>query len=758
MRGRNLALILAAVMFLVSLPAAMRFSLDWKLDRMFPPGEPLVESYHRLEKRFGGNEIVLAVYRDPQLWSEDGSGLNRLTKVSERLAKVPGVRGVLSLSELHTILDTLQSPLNILTTKSPSDDTQKPSLLDPDNKLAQAFAKVFEGYTHLPGQKTVAVACMLEPLGDARSNHRETILQLREIMSDLQEPASDGFVTGEPVMVTDGFVMVEQDGWRLGVISTALLAAVLFFVFRSLRWTLIPLCVVHWSIIVTQALLAIANLELTMVSSMLTAIITVVGVATTMHILLGYQQLRTAGVESEAAMQQTMTALRAPVAWACITDAVGFLSLSIAEVGPVRDFGIMMAVGSLIVLLAILLLVPGLALLGSKDRDPKVPPFDFMLRVLLRKILFEVTERRKQFIAALVVLAIFGVWGSLRMRVETDFTKNFRASSPLVRGYQTVEGELGGAGVWDIMLPAPPSITTEYLDSVLALEERLRSLNTHSDGGGLQLTKVMSIADADAAAKSQPLLAALPVTARLNGMRTAMPVFTQALLTWSGDEGRWLRIMLRSREQATAQEKSKLVELVSHEVNEFTNSASWKGHFSEAPPAPEVTGYYVMLGRLIGSILSDQWKCFLLSTIGILIVMTIATRSLRLALAALVPNILPVFVVLGAMGWMGMSINMGAAMIASVSMGLSIDSSIHYMLHMRRQMQTGRPAIKAMRSAQENVGLALVLATAALIAGFLSLCVSQFVPTIVFGILVSLTMLGGLIGNLIVLPLLIPTK
>jgi predicted RND superfamily exporter protein len=168
-----------------------------------------------------------------------------------------------------------------------------------------------------------------------------------------------------------------------------------------------------------------------------------------------------------------------------------------------------------------------------------------------------------------------------------------------------------------------------------------------------------------------------------------------------------------------------------------------------------VTGYYVMLGRLVSSILSDQWTCFVLATIGILIVMTIATRSWRLALAALVPNAIPVFLVLGAMGWLGMTVNMGAAMIAAVSMGLSIDSSIHYLLHMRRQMDNGRSAGAAMRSSQEDVGLALVLATIALIAGFLSLCFSQFVPTIVFGVLVSLTMLGGLLGNLIVLPLLI---
>ncbi|MGN6134181.1 MAG: MMPL family transporter, partial [Aureliella sp.] len=374
-------------------------------------------------------------------------------------------------------------------------------------------------------------------------------------------------------------------------------------------------------------------------------------------------------------------------------------------------------------------------------------------------------------LGTLVALMVFGVWGSLRMHVETDFTKNFRRSSALVEGYRIVESQLGGAGVWDVMLPAPNVLTDDYLQSVLALEQRLQQL--HTDGpSGLHLTKTLSIADADRALRVQPLLARLPLAARLEGMRQAMPVFTEALLTPSqpdkpdqlgqsapsGNSARWLRIMLRAREQSTAKDKSQLVRLVTEEVETFTHSPAWLEHFDEPPPAAEVTGYYVMLGRLVSSILSDQWTCFALATLGILLVMAIATRSLWLALAALVPNALPVFLVLGAMGWMGMTVNMGAAMIAAVSMGLSIDSSIHYLLHMRRQTDSGLSEMEAMRGAQEDVGLALVLATAALIAGFLSLSTSQFVPTIVFGVLVSLTMLGGLLGNLIVLPLLIAPR
>ena len=126
-----------------------------------------------------------------------------------------------------------------------------------------------------------------------------------------------------------------------------------------------------------------------------------------------------------------------------------------------------------------------------------------------------------------------------------------------------------------------------------------------------------------------------------------------------------------------------------------------------------------------------------------------------LALIALVPNVLPILAVLGAMGWLGVRVNMGAAMIAAVSMGLSVDSSIHYITSFRRARSGGLSVAKALEEVQQSVGRAVVYSTIALIVGFLALCTSQFVPTIYFGSLVSLAMLGGLFGNLVILPLLL---
>ncbi|GAB5402313.1 MAG: MMPL family transporter [Aureliella sp.] len=748
-------LVLAAVVAAASFSASRKLTLEWNVEGMFPPGDPLVESYYDLQQRFGGNQVVLAVYRDGQLWNTDGSGLDRLETISQQLASVPGVSAVLSLSELHRILERMRGPLAMLSLKK-----KLPPLLDPDDELAQAMARVFEGYTHQPGSEFVAIAVLLQPNSSTSSSRGQLISKLRSVMEELPAPASEGLVTGEPVLVEDGFRMVQRDGWRLGTTSTILLVIVLFACFRSVRWTLIPLVVVHWSLLVTQAILATLGLQLTMISSTLTAVVTVVGVATSMHVLLYFQSARRQGKSRESALEATFANLLGAVAWACMTDAAGFAALMVAGVGPVRDFGLMMAVGSLVVLLAIVVVVPGLALIGSLDVDPTTPRFDVALRRSLRSLLIASLSHRRTGLLLLLILFAIGLFGSQRMTIETDFTKNFGKESDIVRGYSLIERELGGAGVWDIMLPAPPTINNNYLQQVLELENQLRLIEVKKEQTSLRLAKVLSVADADLAGQTSTLIGALPASARLGGMQAAMPEFTGALLASETDEdgNRWMRVMLRSPEQAPADVKHQLVERVEAELEDFTASPEWQQLFQSPPPPAEIAGYHIMLGALVDRVLQDQWICFLVASVSIFSLMAAATRSLKLAAFALVPNALPILLVLGMMGWFNIQVNMGAAMIAAVSLGLSVDSSIHYLLHIRRQRRAGKSQREALISAQENVGLAVVLATLALIVGFLSLCSSEFVPTVVFGSLASLTMLGGLLGNLIVLPILLGSK
>ena len=731
-----LGIVLAAAAFF---PAG-KLVFDRSLENMFAPDDPLLAPYARLKRTFGGNEIVLAVYADEDLFARDGGGMRRLSGLGERLKAVPGVRDVVSL-----------------------DQPMGHAVVEQNNPAADRLKKLFEGYTHSTDGRTSALACILIPQDETDVPRRELIERLRSII----KPLPSGMITGGPVMLADGFRYIEQDGRRLGWVSTILLAATILLCFRSLRWVIIPIAVVQLTLLLTKATLVWSGLQLSMVSSMLTAIVTVVGIATVVHVIVRFRDARADGMSPRDALAHTGGLLAVAIFWACSTDAVGFASLTTAEVGPVQDFGLMMAVGSLLVVVSVALLLPALALMGRADPDPKRAWGEGFLDAGLDQLLRWVRRWPKTVVLTTLLVASAAAAGVYRLEVETDFTRNFRAGSPIVRSYQFVEKNLGGAGVWDVILPAPKRLNWDYVCRVRRLEDRLRTevVVPGPDGRPVPgLTKVLSLADAVLASASRDI-----GSVRLSSMRNAlvrtsakqirrrMPVFVQTLyaedpqLKVAGAQvpgGHCLRIMLRARESQPSAQKRRLIEQVERiSREEFPPD--------DDSPGAQVTGFFVLLTNLIDSMVRDQWTTFGVAMVGIALMMMLALRSPLLALAALIPNALPIVVVTGLMGWLGLKINMGAAMIAAVSLGLSIDSSIHYITAFRRARGRQKPLEDALSAAHQTAGRAMVFSTLALIVGFSVLCISQFVPTVYFGVLVSLSMLGGLAGNLVVLPVLL---
>jgi len=773
----------ALLAVVVCWPLSNRLQMDRRLENMLLSNDPDVMGYVALQQQFAASDVVLMIYRDEQIWELSGKGIARMETIGKQLKEVAGVQAILSLAELNGVLRTLRGA-------SWLQKSDQPAILDPDDPLAESFREMFSGYTHREGSPFVAIACMLEPRATAEVDRDQTLMNIQTIAHSLPDQLPHGELLGEPVMVRDGFAMLENDGQRLGITASIILAVVLLILFRSIRWMLIPLVVVHWSLIVTRGLLVVFGGELSMVSSMLTSIVTVVGVATVIHLLLDFQQqLRTQ--DAVAAMRATLSNMFLPILWSILTTAVGFASLVLARVGPVQDFGWIMSLAVMVVGGATFLLVPWLALVGSTDARPWEIPGDRWLRDACERV-FEIAIRHRAVAIGLIVLiTLVAVVGNAKLQVETDFIKSFHPDNPLVQAYETVEDNLGGAGVWDIVLPAPKNLTLSYVQQIEELENRLRKIVVSRDERGegfinengrhpeetIRLTKVISVVDAIAAASSDSVLAFLPVTAKLAGMQQTMPEFTAAMLTSSqGEDGlRRLRIMLRSPESVSSSAKTKLIEQVRSTLSEFVARPEWKKSFGDVEPPPSyITGYYLLLAKLVESLLADQWRCFIAATLMIGAMLWWALGSWKLALASLVPNLLPIFLVWGAMGWLGIKVDMGAVMIAAVSIGLSIDGSIHYLMRAARKEESqafvdvakdtlpsvGRGIISELqlREAQRSTGLALLVATLALVLGFFSLSVSEFRPTQTFGILTSLTMLGGLVGNLVILPILVAPK
>lgn len=727
---------LAVVLAVCAYSPASRMQFDRSIENMFSPADPLLPPYHLLQDTFGGNEVVMAVYVDPDLLNSNRSGIERLAKIAGQCRAVPGVHDVLSLDR----------PIG-------------EAVVDRDNPLAQPTQLLFENYTHGADARTVAAVCLLLPESKSSVSRRETIDRLQAIIRNLPDGLPPGWLAGEPVMVSDGLRYVEEDGQRLGTWSTILLSVVILLCFRSLRWVVIPLLVVQLTLLLTKAALVLSGLRLSLVSSMLVAIVTVVGIATVVHLIVRFREGRLAGLAPREALTRAGTLLAAPIFWAIATDTVGFGALLAADVGPIQDFGRMMVIGSLLVLVSVALVVPALALVGRFDNIPKQAWGESHLSAGLTRLPERAAKHPLLTTVVMLLVSALSVTGVLRLQVETDFTKNFRHDSPIVGAYDFVEENLGGAGVLDVILPAPEQLDWNYLQRVQRLEQRLRNevLVLDEDGQSAPgLTKVISLSDAVIASSVVDLnrirlkaIRASLVRASLAGMQLRIPAFYAALYGQEpGTDRHYFRIMLRARERQDARQKQSIIDRVTQlTLEEFPTAA--------AIPESPVTGFYVLLTNLIESMIRDQWVTFGVAAAGIFLMMTIAFRNPLYAAIAMVPNALPILLVLGLMGWLDLRINMGAAMIAAVSMGLSVDSSIHYITSFQRARCEGKGVVEALAEVQQTVGLAVVFSTLALIVGFSILCTSEFVPTIYFGVLVSFSMLGGLVGNLLLLPLML---
>ena len=743
-RLRLFLLPLAIVLMVAAFPVARQLELDRSVESLYPDDSPTLLDYRESKASFGGDEFAVVAWTDPELFDPDTQRISqqasaRVDELVKRLNKVAGInpKSTQDLAGITRRAETLARDkarrlfLKFLKKKA-------------EDEAIARMHQLIEGVLIGADRKTTTVVLRFLPEKETPVPRGETIAEIRRIAAEFGE--KHGFetaVVGEPVQVHDMFEYVDEDGAKMFYWSLAALSLVILLLFRSLRWVLLPVLVVLAAILWTNALLVLSGTRLSMVSSMMNSLVTIIGVATVMHITVHYREQRATRDRPEA-MRATLRNLLPAIFWTCATTAVGFGALLSSDITPVKSFGLMLATATMIVLIAVACLVPGGGLLGRFDADPRYAPAENLLAGFLTWTAGFV--RRHPWLTSATTAAVFGfaLFGFTRLSVETDFSKNFRASSPIVQSLEVVETKLGGAGTWEVSFPAPKKLDDAYLNKVERLAEKLRKrFVTEGDG---EVTKVVALTDARKMLGA-PLF--LSLDEKLKGIDYLAPEFTPGL--YDPKAGR-MRIVLRGRERQQSARKLEVIDEVRTVADEWART-ELKDEYPDA--RVKATGLYVLLARLIDNLLEDQLISFAWAAGGILVMLTIAFRSFRIGLLLLLPNTFPIVLVIGGIGWLGIPVNIATAMIASVSMGLTVDFSIHYLDGYRRARADGATIDEALKSTLRNVGRALVFSNLALVIGFSVLTVSHFIPLVYFGILVSFAMVGGLIGDLVLLPLIL---
>lgn len=724
---------------------------------LLPPNHPERKNWERLRQIFGDSEIIIVVYRDPNLFRPDGTGLARLRSITQELRKTPGVRDAWDISQ----------PLGDL-------------ILQPDFPWSQSIRSLFEGYTHNRSGDLCAIVVMIGPSADSDEDPFMTITQVEEVVAK----RANGFILGPMVLIQETLQQGARDARRLLWIVAGLLALIILLVSRQIRWVITNLVIVGFAILATQATVVLANVSSAFTVAPLSAMITVLGVATLMHIQIRYQSYRDLGHSGVTSFITAICQLCKPIFWALMTDCVGFGALSFSDIPPLREFALMAVAGTAWLTLSVIFFLPALILAGRGDGMMQPPdPCKALGAILpqsrmkpisrgLLKILALGSRSPIPVISGVVTLLVFSLSGYLQLEVETDFTRHFCGKNRLVSAYELVEHELGGAGVWDIAVPAPAEINRAYLTAVLHLEDRLRrevSVSDQSDGRDV-LTKVLSLADAVDSFRQHDLLGGVAQDyvdmLALGMIQHRMPGLYRALYAPDpiDPNRRWLRIMLRSPERQNARSRNDTIQQVRRIVDEEWpsiaatfrtdkgNEITTNQNPSDIVTAPFVSGYFVLFGFVAKSLLHAQNITFLLALVGMAFVFWIAFWDRRTVVALLFCNVLPILCVFGILGWCRLQVNLGVAMMAAIALGLCVDASLHYVTTYERLLDSRIGRTRAILRCQTLIGPPAVYATLALCVGFLSLMVSPLMPTVLLGLLLGLTMVAGLVTNVTLLP------
>jgi uncharacterized protein len=632
------------------------------------------------------------------------------------------------------------------------------------------------------------------------------VVNVREIVSRYGDYAQL-FVGGVPMIAADMVTFVESDLTNFGGAILGIMLLILAVVFRRLRWVVIPLVACGYTLVVMLGLLGLLDWRMTVISSNFVAVLLIICLALSIHLIVRYRELH--ALDPDGSLHErvlnTVRLMVVPCFYSCLTTAVAFVSLVVSGIQPVIDFGWMMTTGIVIALLITFLVVPCLMVVWRDTQETAhaddTPPLTRYFAVLADRfggtILF----------VSLLLFALT-VYGVSRLEVENRFIDYFHETTEIYRGMELLDARLGGTIPLDIVITAPDMtaplpglenlspasdaspvvgdppggdgvIEDEFADEDFGDDEfadewgddfgdddfgvpgqesfkpsywfsvpGMRQLDlVHNHIDALEETgKVLSLSTVYAVVKDLMGQDISSVELALVQKSLTDDIKEMMVDPYFSLDKEQVRINVRVKETSeTLRRNDFLVALKRDLVEELGLEES----------QVQLTGMLVLYNNVLQSLFRSQ-----ILTLGtvfavILVMFLVLFRSLKLSLIALVPNLLAAGMVLGVMGLTGTPLDIMTITIAAIVLGIGVDNCIHYVHRFRREFPRDRDYVATMYRCHESIGRALYYTTVTVVVGFSMLTLSNFNPSIYFGLLTVLAMLTAVIGALLLLPRLI---
>lgn len=571
-------------------------------------------------------------------------------------------------------------------------------------------------------------------------------------------------IGGIPMIVDDMISYVKNDLINFGVGVLIFIIATLIIIFRRFRWVILPILSCIFAVSIMMGLLGFLDWKVTVISSNFISLMLILTLSMNIHLIVRYRQLRENFDNHFELVKNTTSKMVWPCLYTALTTIVAFASLVFSDIKPVIDFGYMMVIGLTVTFLVTFILLPCLILLIGPEKSNTLDRSNNEFK--FTKMLADFTIKKGRVISFVSLMVLFtSILGASLLRVENSFINYFKSDTEIYKGMKLIDEKLGGTTPLDVILKFPKDDSQYELDD---LDSDLFDEYEETDADWFTVEKINRIKEVHDYLDSQSeigkvlsLASTVRVAERINDgaelsslemgllyKRAPEKVKEIAVKPYISIENNEARISVRILDSKKDLRRKELIEKINKDLVSKLNID---------PTMFTVTGILILYNNMLQSLFNSQILSLGFVMLGILIMFLVLFRSITLSLIGIIPNLLAAIFVLGLMGLIGIPLDMMTITVAAITVGIAVDNSIHYIYRFREEFEKLRNYDDALKASHNSIGRAIFFTSITIIFGFSILILSNFIPTIIFGILTGLAMMIAMIAVLTLLPRLILT-
>ena len=624
------------------------------------------------------------------------------------------------------------------------DKIDKGQLTSEDKKEYKKFLKQYDGYKKLYNQK----------------NH-QNINEIRTIIEKYKNTAKI-HLGGIPMIADDMMTYIKNDIIVFGAGVFLFIVCTLWFVFRNLLWVFIPLLSCFFSVLIMVGFLGLVGWKVTVISSNFIALMLILTMAMNIHMSVRYLQFKkeNPNISNSEAILWTSKRMFWPILYTVLTTICAFLSLIFSGIKPIIDFGWMMTVGLLVSLFITFTLLPAILNILSKENSNYKNEKKSVITFFLSKV---AQKNTKIIFASALFVVIISIVGISKLEVENSFINYFDKETEIYKGMKLIDDKLGGTTPLDIIIKFPDKEKSEKTDDDFDSwddEEKDEAKYWFTRYKINKITKVHDYLDnLQEVGKVISFASMVRVAEDLNDGKELQGLEMGILYTKIPDsikkeiidpyisiKNNEARISLRIIDSKESLRRNELIKKINYDLENKLdlNREEFK-----------LAGVLILFNNLLQSLFKSQILTLSIVMAGITMMFLILFRNITLSLIGVVPNFMAAFLILGIIGLLEIPLDMMTITIAAITIGIAVDNSIHYIYRFKEEFKKINNYNQTLEKCHDTVGVAILNTSITIVFGFSILVLSNFIPTIYFGVFTGIAMLLAMISVLTLLPKLI---